>query len=602
MKKKILILTALKHDLKKYKNIFFLGEWCLPFNKNKFSKNKKIRTFTHHWTSLKKLKKDDKSLRIKYENLLKHLSKNLNNFHSTNYSKEYWRVIVGPWLYFYLVSMFDRWESSNKIFRKKKDFDVAKYDFNPEVLYNYDTFSFWEKATQSDLWNQANYQRIITYRSKNKFKFVDGLIRNKRAFKSKIKKKKFLNIGYFLRKMFNLMDSFISRISLNINKIYMETVYFSKLDVIKLFLKCRIIPAFNLSTFKYEPKELNFDFDNQKRNTFFKYKNLSKDDFTNFLNLYLIKDLPVIFLEDFKKIEILNKKFNNLKLKSIFSTGSHIFNERYKIWLAKMIQKGSDHYVMSHGGCLPLLYVNNLFEHELKISKKYISWHRPIHKKQIRMTSIQLLKTKRDSEKQKLIKKEKTKCLILSCTTIRYPIKIIGWPYVEQYKIWVNDLSNMIKKFDQNIKKNVVYRCGGAEYGFNTDEILKKKHKLINISKTSKETFEDVISNAKITICTYPETVISECLIYDAPMIISISPKIHHFMPQIKKIIDELENKIFFSDPRKAAKFVNSIWNNPNQWWQDKDTKKAVKKLKDYTFKTNDNWLDEWKRIIKGIK
>ena len=120
MKKKILILTALKHDLKKYKNIFFLGEWCLPFNKNKFSKNKKIRTFTHHWTSLKKLKKDDKSLRIKYENLLKHLSKNLNNFHSTNYSKEYWRVIVGPWLYFYLVSMFDRWESSNKIFRKKK--------------------------------------------------------------------------------------------------------------------------------------------------------------------------------------------------------------------------------------------------------------------------------------------------------------------------------------------------------------------------------------------------------------------------------------------------------------------------------------------------
>ena len=185
---------------------------------------------------------------------------------------------------------------------------------------------------------------------------------------------------------------------------------------------------------------------------------------------------------------------------------------------------------------------------------------------------------------------------------MRYPIKIQGWPYVEQYKTWVNDISSMIKNFDKNIKKNVVYRCGSGDYGFDTDKILQERHKFIKISNTSKETFNDALSTTRVAICAYPETVISECLIYDTPMIISMSPKIYHFIPQIKKIIDELENKIFFSNPKKASKFINSIWKNPNDWWQDKNTKKAINKLKNYTIKTNNNWLDEWRDIIRGIK
>jgi len=601
VEKKLLILTALKHNFRKYKNILFLGEWCFPKSNKEFYKKKKIKNFSHHWTSIKKLKKDNKTLQIKYENLLNDLFKNLNNFHSTDYSKEYWRVIVGPWLYFYLVSMFDRWESIGKIIKKKK-LDIPKYHHDSKLMFNYDTFSYWNKATQSDSWNQANFQRIIVFRSKNKFNFIKGLIKNKNLNKNKIQKKEKLNLKYFLRQIFIQIDIFMSKFSIKINRIYMETTYFSKLDTIKLFLKSKIVPSFNLSTFKYNSKESGFEIDEQRRKKSFQYKNISKDNFLDFLKFYLIYDLPIIFLEDFQKIEISNNGYNNLKLKSIFSSGSQIFNERYKLWLAKMIQKGANHYVMSHGGCLPLLYTNNFFEHELKISKKYISWHKPIHKKQIRLTPIQLLKTKRVSEKQNLIQKEKTKCLILSCTTMRYPIKIQGWPYVEQYKTWVNDISSMIKNFDKNIKKNVVYRCGSGDYGFDTDKILQERHKFIKISNTSKETFNDALSTTRVAICAYPETVISECLIYDTPMIISMSPKIYHFIPQIKKIIDELENKIFFSNPKKASKFINSIWKNPNDWWQDKNTKKAINKLKNYTIKTNNNWLDEWRDIIRGIK
>ena len=82
-------------------------------------------------------------------------------------------------------------------------------------------------------------------------------------------------------------------------------------------------------------------------------------------------------------------------------------------------------------------------------------------------------------------------------------------------------------------------------------------------------------------------------------MIISMSPKLYHFAPQIKKILDELENKIFFSNPKNASKFINSIWKNPDEWWQDVNTKKSVNKLKKFIYEIEDDWMNDWKKLIK---
>ena len=49
-----------------------------------------------------------------------------------------------------------------------------------------------------------------------------------------------------------------------------------------------------------------------------------------------------------------------------------------------MIKNGANNYVMSHGGALPLIYEYGTFEHDLKISKKYISWHNPTHTKHLK--------------------------------------------------------------------------------------------------------------------------------------------------------------------------------------------------------------------------
>ena len=46
-----------------------------------------------------------------YEKILKILSNKLNLFHKVNLDLKSWRIILGPWLTFYTVCIFDKWET-----------------------------------------------------------------------------------------------------------------------------------------------------------------------------------------------------------------------------------------------------------------------------------------------------------------------------------------------------------------------------------------------------------------------------------------------------------------------------------------------------------
>jgi len=242
-----------------------------------------------------------------------------------------------------------------------------------------------------------------------------------------------------------------------------------------------------------------------------------------------------------------------------------------------------------------------MFQHELKISNKYISWHKPFHKKHFRLTPPLIRKFSKKYSKNRY--KEAKNCLILSCDTLRYPVKIQGFPYVEQYKSWLGDISTLINNLNKKIKDNLIYRCSATNVGFKTDKILKEKHKFLNISNFDKNSLSDELENTKISVITYPETVIPECLLSKKPMIITLSPKIYHFIPQVKNIINELkDNKIFFDSPIKASSFINSIWSDPSLWWENKNTKQAIEKLRDYTFENKINWLNDWKNFTEEQK
>ena len=106
---KLLITTAIK-EVRGDEDLILLGEWCKPFDEDGFWKNKQHQVHPYHWFDPKKVAKDNEYLQEIYEKKLIQLTEDLNRFHGTDFSKRFWRILVGPWLISFVSSIWDRWE------------------------------------------------------------------------------------------------------------------------------------------------------------------------------------------------------------------------------------------------------------------------------------------------------------------------------------------------------------------------------------------------------------------------------------------------------------------------------------------------------------
>ena len=113
----------------------------------------------------------------------------------------------------------------------------------------------------------------------------------------------------------------------------------------------------------------------------------SKRKFENFIDQNILKYVPYSYLENFRNIynDALKLNLNSTK---IFSTGSYIANDFFKIWLANRLKKKAKFYIMYHGGGIPVK--NHLSNHDEKVSHKVITWHKPINNKQIQLLNLSL--------------------------------------------------------------------------------------------------------------------------------------------------------------------------------------------------------------------
>ena len=271
---------------------------------------------------------------------------------------------------------------------------------------------------------------------------------------------------------------------------------------------------------------------------------------------------------------------------------SHFFNERFKIWLAEMTSKGSKLQIAHHGGSLPPK-LSLFIDHNDKISDKILSWFKFNKKIFKQMSPVQLLRFK------KIHNKSKNTCLILACETNRYPVRCQSWPYVEQYKLWLNDINIIVENLQPIIQKKVIYRCSSDQMGFGTINRFKQKFKKLKSTDIHQSNLTKELSKAKLTICTYPDTTIADSIMSDTPTIIVFSTKLYRLSKQSNKIIKYLKkNNIFFDDMKKASKHINNIWRDPNIWWKSSKVQVALARFKKDAFNVKENWIEEWSNHI----
>ena len=576
---KLLVVSPNKELWDESKSMLLLGEWCNLYKDFEQNKDLNIKTHPHHWVDKKKQEIDYKFLEDIYEQKLFNLSHSLSEIHNLKFDIRYWRIIIGPWLRFFIDAVYDRYESIRTAIDNNKIDSTFIFDYSIDDYVPNDFIEFYDYLRFDD-WNQIIFFEIIKeFNIPYKIKKIKKSINQKSNNKKQLLKDKFKDLLYSVNNMF----------SKYFNDIVLFELYVPNLKLFRLQFKLGQLPYINNK--KISSSNRKTDINKRKKLNFSR----TNEKFSEFLNNQIINFIPRIYLENFEEIKnnIIKKFPSNPKL--IVTSNAYQANDCFKIWAAHYTQKNIPLIIHQHGGTFGTSKYNQTETHQLKISDKFISWG---WNNQKFNNIINLSALKINSGKINYNKKNGDVLLTLGSTP-RYFYNFFGIANGPEFLDYIKDQKEFILNLNSKVISDLKIRPDSNEFGW---DITARISEVIDFAKfeLNKIDFIKRLKNTKICICTYNATMFLETLAYNIPTIVFFNLEQCNIRPEAIYYFEKLKSVgIFHDSPEAAAKFLNKMEPNIEEWWKEPKLQLIRREFCDEYVKISKNWVSEWSSFLK---
>nr|WP_176082391.1 LIC12162 family protein [Leptospira alexanderi] len=554
MMKRSLVTTALEETWPGFDvPILFLGEWCKIYNRRNIWERFDSITFPYHWDDREKFQKDYFKLQSLYEDiLLPSVSQNLNRIHNTDRSLEFWRILVGPWLGLFIHIVYDRFESI-RILKESSDFVLPpRFVYNEADIIPNGMMEFYNFFA-NDYWNQWLFGSILDFffqRDDTQCLFIQpSSVYHSRIFqKSKSFKER--------------CKDYLSEFRVRKNEAFIIADYFP--------LRYSILWQFKLKQFprKRRNKTLEvFEFDRKIRNDWH-LPQFSDDSFYSFIKSILPFQIPKAYIEGFEKVkDITNSKEWPTNPKFIFTSNSHVGDDIFKFWAATKKEKGVPLIISQHGGYYGIGNISFLEDHEKKISNRYLTWgwHDEEYANVIPNFSIKI------ANKKDICYSSKGYGLLVEHCMPRYSYWIQNTPVSGQILRYFDDQYSFIKHLTPKVRSKFLIKLYPDDYDWNQKERWESLY-LTLAYDSGQKSFESVMRKSRICVTTYNATTYLESLGLNMPTLIFWNPTYWELRKSALPYFQMLKDaSILFESPITAATYLNEIWDNIDDWWQEKE-------------------------------
>jgi len=588
MKKVNLVCGDYKKLFDKNKKNIFVGDWF--FNENN-SKNKSLE-INYHWQNKEKLNKDIKYIFRTYKKFLKETSIFLNNYHNLKEKEEFWEILLFNWLWQTIFFTFDRWEIIRIIKKKYINLETKIIKINENYYIPFNNDDNGDHFIFSKSWNHLIFSKIIQFQNIRVKKFF-----NKSKIKlQKRKTKKRTKFKYYLKsnaKIF-IKDLYLPRkLKIKLNLSYLQ---------FNMFYNSPLIKKSKIDSFARSLK-LN--------------KTEDKDKFHNFLNNYLPKSIPSVYVEGFSNLKSAYKKINwPNKPKVIFTSIAHYSDPLFRYYVANKKKIGSRLVILQHGGKYGYTRTRLAEFYENRICDRFLTWGNYFDSEK----KYRSLFTSTIAEEKKFLIKTKQKKILI--TTNEFPFILGRASGVPRGKKQVNGYKNFIKDFIKNLNKKILnnleiknaythsqFVLGGNKIknenedylkGYsNIEKALKKNFPRLKIFYDKRPAFQ-IRDKYNLQIETMDGTGFLESLALNNPVMLVYKPQFFQHDKKAKKFFDELKKvKIVFDNEKKAADFINKNFETIEIWWRKKELQKAREKFCNRYARVSNEPLKEIRRCLE---
>ena len=540
--------------------IVFLGEWCKKYNQRDSWVDKKYTTIPYHWEDRKKFNVDHDYLFEFYEELLTSLSVKLNKIHGVEYTKIYWRTVIGPWLLMYVPVLFDRWENINAASALEENLLTAIPDKKLVRSIAYDYSNSLELMAHCDDWNYLLYCDILLFKKNHNIKF----------FKENYNPSARANIKTSSVSIKNLIFLFAHAGDALLNKIWSKRSY--RFVLYKTYMPLKFMVKIALRQFQlpriFGEFEVSVDYSTEVWSSLRQYDWPSSDsDFENFVYQQVLQDIPKVHIENYLTIKKMLKRGNfPVNPEIIMTANAHYHNEIFKIWTAEMVKNGSKLVVCAHGGAMRAK--REVFLHEEKICDHKVTWCVPYHDKHVQLSPTKVVKKNNYPGKG-------CNVTFIGCEFPRYGYRVQSAPMSSLILEDFNQKVEFIKLL--NAFKLPKFSFKIRPYPDNGWSLKDRYIDIFGIKTISaQKTLQDDFSNSKLIICTYPETTFFESMQSGIPTVLLYVEKYweleESFIPLARHLV---RAKIAHTNSESAAMHIKDIYTDPQKWWNKDETKEA---------------------------
>jgi putative transferase (TIGR04331 family) len=565
--------------------ILFLGEWCRVYSQKHVWSELEHEVLPYHGLGRDALYKDYIYAMNIYERNLIQLTDSLNVLHGSNHSVRYWRIILGPWLIYFIQILLDRYRSicvaidSGKVTNTwittefpegylPNDFSGFR-DRYLHDNYNHCLFSQIIRSLEAIPWEIKNNTEVLTFERKG------ASAQHREGFK------------WVLIRLLSAYSRFIPD---SLQKMVAHQSYIKPMDLARLQLSMKMLPC------PYRPQvDVVFSKVDWEMRQSIKLEP-GENRFESILKECIPLHIPKICVEGYSSMVQRVEEFYPKKTKAILTSNAYKLDEGFKFWTAGQVDQGVKLAVTQHGGHVGDGLWSTDDDHEIRIADRYFTWGwtRENEGKVVPMSSSML------GRRKDCLPDPSGPILCVSPSFPRYPYQMFSVPLGPLVLETIKFQKSFLQIVSPEVSNLLVFRL---DKNRGWEEKLRWRDSDVSPKVyQGNSTYFDHLSMSRLCICFYNGTPFLETFASNYPTLLCWDPKFTELNESALPYFNLLrEAGILHDIPETLVSKLNEIYENPVSWWMSTKVQDAKNQFCDQYARTTNDWLADWKEEISKL-
>jgi putative transferase (TIGR04331 family) len=569
--------------------LLFLGEWCRRYDRREDWQDLNYAILPHPWDDREAMHRAAAYEEEIYEELLETLGEFLSQAHEERHSKQYWRIILGPWLLHYTQILHERYLCLRLALDRHPELStiaLAASSFRiPRHYWDHTWGSTW------DPYNLQIYTSVLQAMGHKPQQVRDFAW----SFDLDFRKKRPL-----WRRIFKKLGRTLAPHWAQRAPILLVDMHLNPKQVIQLMartrFKARWCPLPESEKWANGDSSLNLHPARQDLATLDPRNN---DSLRSILIKTLPHNFPLIYLEGYKSLRDWVKQTSRKSATStVLTANSFHGNETFKFLAAELGERGAKLIAIQHGGSYGSAYHNPVELLERKAADEFWSWGWGSPEDGLRpmpSPKLSLLAAKR-----RLKANDNMNYIFFAGNTLpRYYYHNWSCPTGNQFVQYLNWQIRFIKALKGEVRAKLIFRPNPMhDWGWGVRLRLRDACPDLQMDDPEDDFYEELLG-ASLKVCDMNQTTLLESLGANIPTIAFWDPNLWELRPEAEPYFQRLrEAGILYNSPEEAGDAVNCVWPEVEAWWSQREVQQARKKFAHRFALHSPHWIHDWRKYL----